>query len=146
MDDIGRALAELIKNGKRDPRFKDKCQYTLEDVKKIKQAFSSDEQKARAQYPWLFYYYDGLIGTKISQSVHPAGMVISPVTLDDNYGVFIKDGERCLTLSMGDAHSVELVKYDFLILKTVNVIRDACQSHIRNPIRLTSTTKKFGRI
>lgn len=127
MDDIGRALAELIKNGERDPRFKDKCQYTLEDVKKIKQEFSSDEKKAREKYPWLFYYYDGIIGTKISQSVHPAGMVISPVTLDDNYGVFIKDGERCLTLSMGDAHSVELVKYDFLILKTVNVIRDACQ-------------------
>ena len=78
------------------------------------------------KYPDFFYYYDGLIDTKVSQSVHPAGMVISPITLDDNYGVFIKDGETCLLMDMEEAHEVGVAKYDFLALKTVKVIRDTC--------------------
>lgn len=74
----------------------------------------------------MFYYYDGLVGTRVSQSVHPAGMVISPITLNDNYGTFVKDGETCLLLDMDEAHEVGAAKYDFLALKTVKVIRDAC--------------------
>lgn len=53
-------------------------------------------------------------------------MIISPVTLDDSYGVFDKDNENCLMLDMDEAHEVGLAKYDFLILKTVQVIRDTC--------------------
>lgn len=76
----------------------------------------------------LFYYFDGLLDTKISQSVHPAGMVISPITLDDNFGIFEKDGETCLMLDMENIHDYTgLAKYDFLILKTVQVIRDTCR-------------------
>lgn len=52
-------------------------------------------------------------------------MVISPVTLPDNYGVFEKDGELCMWLDMEEIHECGLVKYDFLILKSVQVIRDA---------------------
>ena len=86
-----------------------------------------DFQRAEKKYPELFYYFRGLVGTKVSQSVHPAGMVISPITLDDNYGTFDKDGETCLMLDMENIHDFTgLAKYDFLILKTVQVIRDAC--------------------
>ena len=53
-------------------------------------------------------------------------MVISPITLDDNYGMFLKDGEMCLMLDMEEVHDAGLVKYDFLVLKTVQVIRDCC--------------------
>lgn len=53
-------------------------------------------------------------------------MIISPVTLDDNYGIFNKDGENCLMLDMDEAHEVGLAKYDFLILKNVQIIRDTC--------------------
>ena len=64
----------------------------------------------------------------MSQSVHPAGMVISPITLPDNFGVFNKDGEWCLMLDMENIHDYTgLAKYDFLILKTVQVIRDTCR-------------------
>ena len=94
---------------------------------KIKKEYEADPGKARKAYPELFYYLDGLIGTKVSQSVHPAGMVISPITLDDNYGVFDKDGESCLMMDMEEAHEVGVAKYDFLVLKTVQVIRDACR-------------------
>lgn len=54
-------------------------------------------------------------------------MVISPVTLDDHYGFFDKDGDNCLFMDMDEAHEVGLAKYDFLILKTVKVIRDTCK-------------------
>lgn len=93
----------------------------------IKQAFEDDEAAARTKWPEVFYYFDGLLGTVVSQSVHPAGMVISCDTLDDNYGVFLKDGERCLILDMDNAHEAGLIKYDLLVLKTVQVIRDTCR-------------------
>lgn len=68
-----------------------------------------------------------MLGTKSSQSVHPAGMVISPIDLQEEYGVFQKDGDLCLVMDMDEAHEVGLAKYDFLILKTVTVIRDTCR-------------------
>ncbi len=101
--------------------------YALTNVEKIKTEFAKDAESAKAKWPELFYYFDGLVGCKTSQSVHPAGMVISPICLDDLYGVFWKDGERCLLLDMGEAHAVGLIKYDLLALKTVQVIRDTCQ-------------------
>ena len=55
-------------------------------------------------------------------------MVISPITLVDNFGVFDKDDENCLMLDMENIHDFTgLAKYDFLILKTVQVIRDTCR-------------------
>lgn len=102
--------------------------WSLPNISRIKSEFDSDPEKTKKKYPELFYYYDGLIDTKISQSVHPAGMVISPITLVDNFGVFDKDGENCLLLDMENIHDFTgLAKYDFLILKTVQVIRDACR-------------------
>ena len=89
--------------------------------------FDSDPESTKKKYPELFYYYDGLLDVIISQSVHPAGMVISPITLRDNFGVFDKDGEPCLMLDMENIHDYTgLAKYDFLILSTVTRIRDAC--------------------
>ena len=87
---------------------------------------SSEYKHLQKTYPELFYYFEGLFDTKISQSVHAAGIVISPITLDDNYGTFNKDGDTCLMLDMDEAHRCGLVKYDMLALKTVQVIRDTC--------------------
>ena len=124
IDEIGRHLAnEWLKT------HKDAAQnpWSLNKIAKIKEEFEKDEEKTREKYKQLFYYYDGLIDTKISQSVHPAGIVISPITLRDNYGVFNKDGEPCLMLDMDNIHDYTgLAKYDFLILTTVQIIRDTC--------------------
>lgn len=101
--------------------------WSLPNIARIKNEFDEDPDKAKRKYPEIFYYYDGLIDTKISQSVHPAGMVISPITLLDNFGIFDKDNENCLMLDMDNIHDFTgLAKYDFLILKTVQVIRDTC--------------------
>lgn len=124
IDDVGRHLAityekehgSLVENP-----------WNLKNIAKIKDDFDQDPDGTKAKYPELFYYFNGLLDTKISQSVHPAGIVISPVTLADNYGVFDKDGETCLMLDMDNIHDYTgLAKYDFLILKTVQVIRDTC--------------------
>lgn len=101
-------------------------------LKTIKEEFKSDPERAKDKHPDLFYYYDGIVGTRVSQSVHPAGMVISCSELDQDWGVFHKDGERCLLLSMDEVANVFLVKYDLLILKTVQVISD-CYKLLNKP-------------
>lgn len=100
----------------------------------VKSEFAKDEEACRKDYPEIFYYYDGLLGTKVSQSVHPAGIVISPVTLNDNYGTFWKDGGLVLQIDMEEIHEVSLVKYDMLVLRNIKIIRDACKlAHIPYP-------------
>ena len=124
IDDVGRALA--MKWDETHPN-KDNNPWSLKNVAKIKEEYDSNPEKTAEKYKELFYYMDGLLDTKISQSVHPAGMVISPITLVDNYGVFDKENENCLMLDMENIHDYTgLAKYDFLILKTVQVIRDTC--------------------
>lgn len=115
IDEVCRALSK-----------NDAEKYSLKQADKIKKEFSSNPEGTRRKYPDIFYYYDGLAGTRVSQSVHPAGMVISPISLVDEYGMFEKDGDMCLLLDMEEAHEVGAAKYDFLALKTVKVIRDTC--------------------
>lgn len=122
IDEIGRCLASRWKKKYGD----EDNPWSLKNISKIKDEFESDEKKTKNKYPDLFYYFDGLVGTKVSQSIHPAGMVISPITLNDHYGTFDKDGDTCLMMDMDEAHDVGVVKYDFLVLKTVQVIRDTC--------------------
>ena len=140
VDDCGGGLAIIWEREHHPEKFKengrmDKVKYKFDNanpyhplkLKKIKEAFKQDPDGTKEEYPDLFYYYEGMVGTRVSQSVHPAGMVISCETLDDNWGIFNKDGERCLLMSMDEAHDVNLVKYDMLILKTVQVIADCCK-------------------
>lgn len=125
IDEIGRALARRWSAA--HPNSMTENSWSLRNVAKIKADYEENPDMAKTKYADLFYYFDGLLGTTVSQSIHPAGIVISSVTLDDNYGTFIKDGERCLVLDMDAAHDVNLIKYDLLILKTVQVINDTCK-------------------
>lgn len=96
--------------------------------KEIKKAEQSLKSLKEVEYKELFYYFDGLVGTAISQSMHPAGIIVSPVTLPDNYGTFwSKDGKRILSINMEEIHEVSLVKYDLLGLKNIEIIKDACK-------------------
>lgn len=127
IDEVGRCFAKKWSN-QHPTAEKSENPWNLKRIADIKSEFDKDEEKAKKKYPELFYYYDGLVDTKISQSVHPAGMVISPITLYDNYGTFDKDGDICLMLDMDNIHDFTgLAKYDFLVLKTVQVIRDTCR-------------------
>ena len=110
IDEIGRAL-----------------QIPLNEVAQIKEEYEENPEETKKRYPDLFYYFDGLINTAISQSMHPAGIVASPITLPDNYGVFNDDGKQILYLDMEEVHESGLVKYDILGLKNVQIIRDVCK-------------------
>jgi len=111
IDEIGRAL-----------------KYPLKDVTKIKKEFEQDEEKTRKNYKDLFYYFDGLVGTTVAQSVHAAGIIVSPVTLYDNYGTFwSRDNKRIMCINMEEIHEVSLVKYDLLGLKNIQIIKECCE-------------------
>ena len=126
IDDVGRYLA--MQWDKEHPDSSEENPWSLRNIARIKSEYDNDPDGVKTKYPELFYYFDGLFDTKISQSVHPAGIVIAPITLRDNYGVFDKDGENCLMLDMDNIPEFTgLAKYDFLILKTVQVIRDTCR-------------------
>lgn len=125
IDDVGRHLASVWSETHEDNT--ENNPWSLPKIALIKSEFDENPEETKKKYPELFYYFDGLLDTKVSQSVHPAGMIISPISLAENYGVFDKDGEQCLMIDMDEAHEVGVAKYDFLVLKTVQVIRDACR-------------------
>lgn len=116
-----RKINEEINKIKDDISLSDKLEELTIKRNKLQEKL---DRLRNIEYPKVFYYFDGLINTKMSQSVHPAGMVISPITLTDNYGVFHKDDDLCLMIDMEEVHEIGLVKYDFLILKTVGIIND----------------------
>ena len=132
IDDICRGLkTRWVTDNRKDlnPKtFKDEmipeCPFTLKAADKIKDEYMSNPTAARQKYPDVFYYFDGTVNTIVSQSIHAAGIVISPVTLDDNYGTFYNSGEHCLLLDMEEAHDVGMCKYDMLILTNVKIIAD----------------------
>lgn len=129
IDEIGRALMYQW-NEEHERRIDDKSKdnpFNYDFIAKVKSEFSANPEKTKEKYPIIFYYYDGLVETRISQSVHPAGIVISPIELDDSYGIFDKDGYKTLMIDMDEIHECGLVKYDFLILKTLQIIRDSCR-------------------
>lgn len=129
IDEIGRALMYQW-NEEHERRIDDKSKdnpFNYDFIAKVKSKFSANPEKTKEKYPAIFYYYDGLVETRIYQSVHPAGIVISPIELDDSYGVFDKDGYKTLMIDMDEIHECGLVKYDFLILKTLQIIRDSCR-------------------
>ncbi len=112
IDEVGRALYFTWKeeNEGADER---NCPWSIPNIARIKKEYDSDPESTKEKYPEIFYYMDGMLNVKISQSVHPAGMVISPITLMDNFGTFDKDGDICLMLDMDNVHDYTgLAKYD----------------------------------
>lgn len=125
IDEVGRALSFYWTDA--NPNSMLENPWSLSTISRIKKEYEYSPETTKEKYPEIFHYFDGLLNTKVSQSVHPAGMVISPIPLDENYGIFVKDKEMCLMLDMEEAHEVGVAKYDFLALKTVQVIRDTCR-------------------
>lgn len=99
----------------------------MDKIAEIKKEYAVNPNKAKKDHADVFYYFDGLLNTPISQSMHPAGIVASPITLYDNYGVLVSDGKLILQVDMDCVHDVSLVKYDILGLENIGIIRDACQ-------------------
>lgn len=99
--------------------------WSLDYAKEVKDAFELNEENARKKYKEVFYYFDGLCGVYTSISIHPAGIIVSPVDLDKEYGTFINsDDKHVLCLTMEAAHEARLIKYDLLALQNIQILRD----------------------
>lgn len=122
IDTIGKAFRVIAEqNG-------EESEYSLTKIAEIKKEWIEDRDKTRDRYPDLFKYYDGLVGCIVSQSQHPAGIVVAPVNLIDGYSVFLnKDDMQILPLDMDEVHEAGLVKYDILGLKNVGIIAKTCE-------------------
>lgn len=110
IDEIGRAL-----------------NYSIAKVSQIKNEYDNNPNVTKEKYPELFYYFDGLNGTNVSQSMHPAGVIAAPLSLTDNYGSFWNDGKHILAINMEECHVLQLAKYDCLGLKNIEIIKDCCE-------------------
>lgn len=94
-----------------------------DESERIKKEYDEDPESTKDKYPEIFYYFDGILGTAVAQGRHPAGVVVSPITLNDNIGTFWKEEKRILQIDMEEIHDgTGLAKYDFLILKNVGII------------------------
>jgi DNA polymerase-3 subunit alpha len=129
IDEIGRALhnswmKKNKKEGITEKQYEQDSPYHVKKVDKIKKEYEEFPALTREKYKDIFYYFDGLVNTAVSQSMHTAGIVASPVTLTDNYGTFWNDGQRILSINMEEIHEVSLVKYDILGLKNIEIIKD----------------------
>ena len=119
IDTIGKAFRVKTNN---------QTEYTLEKIKEIKKEYETNPETTRKKYKDLFYYYDGLCGCVVSQSQHPAGLIVSPITLADNYGMFYgEDNQQILPIDMDECHDLGLIKFDILGLKSVGVIDKSCK-------------------
>lgn len=126
IDEIGRALSDKWLEVNSD-RPSTENPYSLDNIARIKKEYEVDPDQTKERYSDIFYYFDGLVDTAISQSMHPAGIICSPVTLIDNYGTFWNDGKRILSINMEEIHEISLVKYDLLGLKNIEIIKDCCE-------------------
>jgi len=136
IDDIGRALSipldEVAEIKKKYSAIKDSIDGTKDQMKAAEESGDIDRYQKldeqykkyleqmdhlkKVEYPQLFYYFDGLNGTVVSQGMHPAGIVVSPITLPDNFGCFWNnEGKRIMYINMEEIHDYTgLVKYDLL--------------------------------
>ena len=122
IDEIGRALDTIWKK-----THDGESPYSLTAVARIKSEYESNPDKTKEAYKELFYYFDGLVNTNISQSMHPAGVIAAPLSLTDNYGSFWNDGKHILAINMEECHVLQLAKYDCLGLKNIEIIKDCCE-------------------
>lgn len=96
----------------------------LVEGKLIKSVYEEDEAEARKRYPKVFEYFDSLLGTIISSSMHPAGIVASPISLNDNIGLYYGENNELITqIAMKSIDKLNFVKFDILGLKNISIIK-----------------------
>lgn len=128
---------ELVENGETETgsiSFDNHKVYMLhiaqEKQRKQLDVIKKSYDKLIAENQDLFYYLNGLKDTIVAKGTHPSGIIGSPITLADNIGLFYKDGDSEMPVSicaMKAVDSLNYVKFDILGLKTVGIIKDACK-------------------
>ncbi|CEQ01627.1 DNA polymerase III subunit alpha [[Clostridium] sordellii] len=106
----------------------------------VKMTDENKEHIAREQHPELFEYVDIINGTVVSIGSHPAGVIVSPIPLENNIGTcMLKDNSRPVSvLDMKEVESLGFVKLDILGLDTISIINETCK--LANIPRITPDT------
>lgn len=95
------------------------------DFKEVMEQGVLDEYKD--DYPELFDYAQKLSGLPKSFGTHACGIVLSNNTIVDMNAVDMTDSMPVLMLDMHGAEDLGMVKFDFLGLKTVDIIYDTLE-------------------
>ncbi len=116
-------LAKLIPSG---PGYSLTLEEAVREVHELRELYEGDEDR----YRQLLDYAMEIEGLKRHASVHAAGVVIAPGPLDDYVPVCVdrkSDDEAIVTqFDMNALEKAGMLKMDFLGLRTLTVISDAC--------------------
>ena len=100
------------------------------EVDEISKNIDTKEKYYRAKYKELFEYVDIINGTIVSIGSHPAGIVVSPVPIDEHLGLCSLNGNDnpvcCVDMKVVDG--LNFIKLDILGLDTINIINETCKS------------------
>lgn len=96
------------------------------DTALAQEAHLREQVDQTPQFQDLFRAAKSLEGLARHASTHAAGLVISDAPLTDHVPLYTgSDGEVVTQFPMGDVEKIGLVKFDFLGLKTLTMIRQA---------------------
>lgn len=117
-DEFDLALAQLEKKKENEGMLDYEYEQELSKIEKEQEEFFKKHND-------LFYYYEGLKGAVDATGYHAAGIVGSPISIDDNIGLRERDKGGYITCcDMKAVDSLNYVKYDILSLKTLSIIKD----------------------
>lgn len=101
----------------------------LNEVNYICNNIDKQEEEFRKLYPKLFKYVDLLNGVNTSVGFHPCGSITSPITLEDNIGLFTTSTDEypISQINMKEIDSLNYVKLDLLALDNIEIINETCR-------------------
>ena len=103
--------------------------YSYDVADKIKDRLENEDESIKEEYIDIFKYYDIVLGTIIQIGIHAAGIVASPIKLDEHVGVStIKDAKSKESIYVTNCSKKVLethgyVKYDILGLRNVAILK-----------------------
>ena len=101
----------------------------LQTVDAITKNIDINESEYRQKYPKLFKYVDLLQGINVSIGIHPAGILVSPYTLEDNVGILYTSTSNypISQVNMKELDKNNWIKLDLLGLDNVGIINKTCK-------------------
>lgn len=102
----------------------------LSEVNEICKNIDDNEDEYRNKYEELFKYVDIINGTIVSIGSHPAGVIVSPISLDDNIGTcMLADNDKPVSMiDMKEVDKLNYIKLDLLGLDTIAIINETCDN------------------
>lgn len=103
----------------------------------------TNEKQMRQEYPEVFEYVDIVNGTVVSVGCHPCGIIVSPIELETNVGLFTTStsDKPVSMLNMKEVDSLNFVKLDVLGLDNIGIINETCK--LANIPRVTPDTISY---